>query len=331
MKVKISEIKETLVSVILAKSTLSQKESEIFANDFLEGELQGKNSHGLTAFLAFVPALGDKSQKFEIIKETDAFLYVDAHSTLGAIVGRQVTDLLLEKAKMQGTATAIIRNMKSWLRPAIISKYIAEYDCLSIVVNTGGPPMVAPPGGKEPVIGTNPIGIGIPSEDRQRPTVIDMATANRAWGEVRLAKSLQHKLPPNSFIDEEGAVTLDPDKAHAAIPFGGYKGFGLGLLIEILGGSLADMPMGKGNPHEAYYNHTRGAAIFVINPEFTVGAEKFKKENKVFIDSIRNSASASNTKVTIPGDRAAFNRNKHIREGYLEIDDNLWKEIGRLK
>lgn len=328
MKVKISEVKKTLASVILAKSMLSPKEAEILANDFLEGELQGKNSHGLTAFLAVVPVLGEKRQKIKILKETEAFLYVDARRDFGAIAGRQVADLLIEKAKSQGAATAIIRNMTSWLRPAIISQYIADQDCLSLVVNTGGPPMVAPPGGKEPVIGTNPIGIGIPSEDRS--TIVDMATASRAWGEVRIAKRFHHELPPNSFIDENGHVTLDPDKAHAALSFGGYKGFGLGLLIEILGGSLADMPMGKGNPHEPYYNRTRGAAIFVINPEFTIGAKKFKKENKTFIDSIRNSPSASNTKVTIPSDRATYNRSVNIQKDYLEIDDNLWKEIENL-
>jgi L-2-hydroxycarboxylate dehydrogenase (NAD+) len=328
MKVKIGDIRKTLVTIILAKGKFFQHEADILANDFLNGELQGKNSHGLTAFLAFVPILGEERQKFEILKETDAFLYVEAHKNFGAIVGRQVTDMLLEKAKIQGSATAIIRNMKSWLRPAIISQYIADHDCLSIVVNTAGPPMVAPPGGKEPVIGTNPIGIGIPSDNM--PTVVDMATATRAWGEVRDAKRFHHELPPNSFIDQNGTVTLDPDCAHAAIPFGGYKGFGLGLLIEILGGSLADMPMGKGDPHESYYTRTRGAAIFVINPEFTVGAKKFKKENKSFIDSIRNSPPASNIKVTIPGDRAIFNRNKHIKEGYIDIDEYLWKEIKNL-
>ncbi len=325
MQIAINEIKETLVAIILARSKMSRQEAEVLANDYLEGELQGKKSHGLAAFPAIVPVLGKSRRKLEVLKETEAFLYIEANEDFGAIVGRWVSDSLLKKASAQGVAVAIIRNMKTWLRPATISQYIAEHDCLSLVFNTGGPPMVAPPGGKEPVVGTNPIGIGIPAGDV--PTVMDMSTATRAWGEVRLAKRFNHDLPQNSFLDSDGNVTLDPDKAHAAVPMGGYKGFGLGLLIEILGGSLAGMTMGKGDPHEAYRTRTRGATIIVINPTMTVGVERFKKENETFIDSIRNSPPAPNTKVTIPGDRAIHNRKINVKNNYLELDADLWQEI----
>jgi L-2-hydroxycarboxylate dehydrogenase (NAD+) len=324
-KITIDEIRNTLVAIILKKSVTSQQEAEILADDYIEGELQGKKSHGLAAFPAVVSVLGNKRHTFEVIKKTESFFYIEAHEDFGAIVGRQIADILLKQAKIQGVAVAIIRNMKAWLRPAAVADYIAKQNCLGLVFNTGGPPMVAPPGGTEPVVGTNPIGIGIPSSDI--PTVIDMATATRAWGEVRLAKRFNHILPPDSFQDATGQVTLDPEKAHAAIPMGGYKGFGLGLLIEILCGSLAGMKMGGGSTNKSYPSQTRGAAIIVINPDFTVGAEQFKQENKVFIDIIRHSPPAKHTKVTIPGDRAIQNRKANEKQGYLEIDDNLWKEI----
>lgn len=324
MKVPINEVKDTLISIILAKSKMNQQEAETLANDYLEGELQGKKSHGLAAFPVMVPVLLKARQKLKILKETDSFLYIEANGDFGAIVGRTVADLLLKKAKTQGVAMAVIRNMQTWLRPATLSQYIAQQDYISLVFNTGGRPMVAPPGGKEPVVGTNPIGIGIPAGDV--PTTVDMATATRAWGEVHLAKRFKHDLPENSFMDENGDVTLDPNKAHSAIPMGGYKGFGLGLLIEILCGSLAGMPMG-GNPGASYQINTRGATIIVINPEMTVGAEQFKQENKAFIDSIRNSPPAPHAKVTIPGDRAINNQKVTMEQGYLELDENLWKEI----
>ena len=86
---------------------------------------------------------------------------------------------------------------------------------------------------------------------------MDMATSTTAWGEVRLAKRFGHTLPDNSFIDSDGVPTLNAESAHAALSMGGYKGFGLGLLIEVLGGSLAGMNMGKGDPNEAYYSRDR--------------------------------------------------------------------------
>jgi LDH2 family malate/lactate/ureidoglycolate dehydrogenase len=198
------------------------------------------------------------------------------------------------------------------------------------VINTGGPPMVAPPGGRDPVVGTNPIGIGIPATDS--PVIVDMATSKRAWGEVSLAKRFHdHSLPPDSFIDSEGVPTLNPELAHAALPMGGYKGFGLGLLIEILGGSLVGMDMGKGEPNEAYYARDRGALILVINPEMTVGSSKFKADNQDFITAIKRTPAAQGSDgVTLPGDRAMKTNQENGAKGYLEIDDVLWDEITRL-
>ncbi|MFA6325334.1 MAG: Ldh family oxidoreductase, partial [Candidatus Paceibacterota bacterium] len=246
-----------------------------------------------------------------------------------ALVGRKIASLLIEKAKKEGIAFGIIREMKSWLRPAQIAQYVSENDMVAWVVNTGGPPMVAPPGGREPVIGTNPIGIGIPME--KLPLVIDMATSTRAWGEVRLAKKFNHKLPKNSFLDKDGVVTENVDEAYAAIPAGGYKGFSIGLLIEILGGSLVGMNMGKGDVNEAYHTRNRGATILVINPEMTVGKEEFKNKNEEFINLIKNSPPTKGSKkVTLPGDRALTTKKNNLDNGYLEIDDNLCKEIESL-
>jgi len=326
MKIEISKIKETLVKIILSKSKLTKEEAEILAGDYLEGELQGKQSHGIAAFPAVVEKLAEAHGNFSTIKETDSFIFADAQGGFGALVGRKIASLLIEKAKKEGVAFGVIREMKSWLRPAQIAQYVSENDMIAWVVNTGGPPMVAPPGGKEPVIGTNPIGIGIPIG--KSPLVIDMATSTRAWGEVRLAKKFNHKLPENSFLDKDGVVTENADEAYAAIPTGGYKGFGLGLLIEILGGSLVGMNMGKGDVNEAYHTRNRGATILVINPEMTVGKGEFKNKNQEFINSIKNSPSANGSeKVTLPGDRALTIKENNLKNGYLEVDDNLWKEI----
>lgn len=329
MKVKISDIEATLLKVITSKSNLSEPDAKTLASDYLEGELQGKKSHGIAAFPAVVESLPEASADFEVLRETESFLYADAHGGFGSIVGRKISDILMKKARSQGVAFASIRDMKSWLRPAVIAQHIAESGMLAWVVNTGGPPMVSPPGGKEPVVGTNPIGIGIPTGDI--PVVVDMATSTRAWGEVRLAKQFNHELPENGYLDKNGILTRDADAAHSAVPMGGYKGFGLGLLIELLGGSLVGMNMGKGDVNEPYYTRNRGAAILIINPDLTVGAKEFASENKAFIDSVRNSPAAKGSKkVTIPGDRAAEHKKRNLRNGFIEVDDKLWEEIQSL-
>ena len=327
VKVKISEIQETLQNIIASKnSRLSVEEVETLALDYLEGELQGKQSHGIAAFPAVVGNLANAKADFKIIKETESFIYADAMGGFGALVGRRIADKLVNKAKKQGIALASIREMKSWLRPAVIAQYVADKDMIALVVNTGGPPMVAPPGGREPVVGTNPIGLGIPTSDK--PVIVDMATSSRAWGEVRMAKRFGHALPEESFLDKEGIPTRSADEAHAALAMGAYKGFSLGLFIEILGGSLVGMNMGQGEVNEAYYTRNRGATILVINPALTVGSDNFKVANQNFISEIKNSPPAKHSNgVTIPGDRALKNKAFNLQNGYLEIDNDLWEEI----
>lgn len=329
MKVKISDITRTLEDIIVSRSKLSAEDAKILASDYVEGELQGKKSHGIAAFPAVVEKLPEAAADYEVLKETESFIYADAHGSFGALVGRKLAEQAIEKTKAQGVALALVREMKSWLRPASVAQYVADNGMVAWVVNTGGPPMVAPPGGRDPVVGTNPIGIGIPAEEA--PLVADMATSTRAWGEVRLAKRFNHDLPADSFLDSEGVPTTNPDEAHAAIPTGGYKGFALGLLVEVLGGSLVGMNMGKGVPNEAYHTRNRGAFILVINPAMTVGGDEFKKTNSEFFQSIKATPPAKGSeKVTLPGDRAAQTKQNHINKGYLEIDDELWKEIENL-
>lgn len=217
MKVKINEVRTTLENIIVANG-MEKTDAEILADEFLSGELNGKKSHGIAAFPAVVPKLSDEHVAMKILRESDSALYIDANQNFGAIVGRKVAGQLMNKAKSQGVAMAFVRNMKPWLRPATIAEYIAEHDMVGFVTNTGGQPMVAPPGGRDPILGTNPIGIGIPSSER--PAVADMATSKRAWGEVRLAKRFGHDLPSDSFYDKDGQITRDPNEAYSALPFG---------------------------------------------------------------------------------------------------------------
>ncbi len=329
MRVKISDVQAALLKIILDRSELSKADAELLAADYLEGELQGKQSHGIAAFPGMVSALPSVKASFKVIKQTAALLYVDAEGSLGAIVGRKLADLAIKQAETQGIAIVLIREMKTWLRPASIARYIADQGMVGWVANSGRTALVAPPGGREPVISTNPVGIGIPAGDA--PVVVDMATSTRAWGEVRQAKSFGHALPADSFLDSEGQPTLDADEVHSAMPMGGYKGFGLGLLIEILGGSLVGMPMGEGLGNTDYRRLNRGATILVINPDITVGQTAFQKTNGEFIDWIRQTAPAvGSDQVTIPGDRATIHKRQNLKNNYLELDTKLWQEITAL-
>ena len=124
----------------------------------------------------------------------------------------------------------------------IYARQIAEFGYIGIVINNGGPATVAPTRGIDPILGTNPNAIGIPTS--QGPLVLDMATSERPWGEVNLAKVENRPLVEKAFLDKGGEFTTDSDKAAAIIPFAGYKGYGLNFMIEILTGAFVSAKNG---------------------------------------------------------------------------------------
>jgi L-2-hydroxycarboxylate dehydrogenase (NAD+) len=157
VKIRISEIKKTLERVLI-KHGIPKEEAKIIADEYLEGELQGKLSHGLMAFPSVIKKISRKREKIKIIKKTNALIFVDANFNFGAVVGKLAVKKAIKMARKEGVALVVIKNLTTWLRPGTIARWIAEKDFIGLVANNGGRPMVAPPGGYEPVIATNPIG-----------------------------------------------------------------------------------------------------------------------------------------------------------------------------
>ena len=328
MKVIIEKIREALEAA-LRKKGVDEKMISLLANDYLEGELQGKQSHGLMAFPSFLESVEHIAGRQEkIIKETHSLVVIDADTLPGSYVGRLLSDKLIEKAKKEGVAIGYIINMKTWLRPGIIAQYVADKGMVGLVVNNGGTPMIAPPGGYDPVVGTNPIGIGIPSDDA--PIIVDMATSKRAWGEARKAKRLGINLPEETFYSKTGGYAIHPDDAYSVQAAGDYKGFALALFIEIMTGSFLGRSMIKGETpdNRDYQTHMRGAIILVFNPQVTTSLDEMKHENAEFIRYMKGGQRLPGTEeILIPGERAASTRKKNFERGYLEIEDELWTKL----
>lgn len=329
MKLKIDEVKKLLIKKLLSKD-LSKEHAEILVEDYLRGELQGKCSHGLTAFPSLFEMLPLKQEAPAIDKRTASALLVDARKNFGSVVARKYLEDGIKMAKEQGISMILIKNMLSWLRPGSIAQDIAERNMIGFVINSAGSPLIAPPGGYEPRVGTNPIGIGIPSEDHN--IVVDMATSKRAWGEVRKAKFNNVSLPPETYLNNKGEFTLNPDEAFSVIAAGDYKGFALALFIEILTGSLIDMPMNDQDSIKIPYQKVpRGAMILIIDPKFSTNIELFRKMNGKLAENIRNTKRRPGyDNVFVPGDRASELESEAKKSGNIEVAENLWEKLSKL-
>lgn len=328
MKIKISEIRQLLESILITHGS-SSKDAVIIADEYLEGELCGRYSHGLMAFPSIVPKISGNKQQIKILKQTKALIYIDANNNPGAVVGEQALHLIAKIVKEEGVGLVLIRNMMTWLRPGTMAKKIVERGWIGFVMNGGGKPMVAPPGGYDPVIATNPLGIGIPTD--KDPVIVDMATSKKAWGEVRIAEKLGKELPPDMFYDKNGKFAVSPKDAYSVVPAGDYKGFALGLFIEILTGSLLDMPMGSHKVQGDYRTQSRGACMIIIDPKISTDVKKFKEANSKLIKEVKDSHKLPKVQeILIPGERALKKKRENLKNGYLEISEDLWKELHNL-
>ena len=136
MKVKIDEIRDTIQKVLFNYGYKGE-EAKIIADEYLEGELQGKHSHGLECILYYLKKNLQKSKTYKVIKKTNSFLFVDAKNIGGSVVGIDVSKKLIQMANKQGIALGLIKDMSAWLRPSTIAQFIAEKGYIAFVVNSG--------------------------------------------------------------------------------------------------------------------------------------------------------------------------------------------------
>jgi L-2-hydroxycarboxylate dehydrogenase (NAD+) len=190
-----------------------------------------------------------------------------------------------------------------------------------VIANTE--PAMAPIGGKEAIIGTNPIAIGIPSNKNY--VSVDMATSTSARGKLLEALRKGEMIPENVALDAEGNPTIDPEAAlkGSILPFGAHKGYALAFMIEILAGPLVKAAFGKqvtgtANPKEMC---TKGDLLIAINPSMFGDLEDFKEEVDLFVDEVKSSEN-----VFIPGDMEVRNFKKYIAEG-INVDDKLSAQL----
>ncbi len=312
----------------LTKRGYSKDDTDFIIEMYLGGELRGHTSHGLADFANFVSKDFQALPAATVLKETNSVYMIDAKSNPGVVVGRIAADQAIKRATNEIVGVAMIKNMESWLRPGAIAQYIAEKGYLAIVINDGGGTSIAPPGGFDPTLGTNPIAYGIPTNDT--PLVVDMATSKRAWGQVRLANKYGTDLPADTFYDTDGQITVDPAKAHSVLPFGDYKGYAIASLIEVLCGSLLGKAMMIASSEDSQFGAKfpdRGGLIIVIDPGQTVGLETFKKQNTEMLDQIKSTRPLEGQSIRIPGEQAGKLEKQDLENDLLELPDELWEEI----
>jgi L-2-hydroxycarboxylate dehydrogenase (NAD+) len=193
---------------------------------------------------------------------------------------------------------------------------------------TRGNAAMHPYGGLERQIGTNPLAVAVPSV--AEPFLLDMATSGTTSGALREAVARGQQVPAGLAVDEDGVPTTDPAAALAGAlsPFGGAKGYGLGLAVELLGGLLTGAGAGPSpNPRGRL---AWGTFVVVIDPAAYTDVTAFKSAVSDYLASLRASRAAPGFReVLIPGERAFRQRREQLAHG-VRLTDSIWQEVGCL-
>lgn len=217
-------------------------DATLVAHTLVDADQRGIYSHGLLRlplYVAGVEAGGiNPTPTFRWSGKTGAAATLDADSAFGQVAMNVAVDGAIERARTYGVACVAVENSVHYGAGGWWSNRLADAGMVGIVTSTTGP-TVAPYGGTEAILGTNPLSISVPSADDHALTA-DMATSAGAYGKVLAARNAGETIPAGWAIDAGGLPTTDPVAAIAGalVPFGGHKGSAISVVLEALSASL---------------------------------------------------------------------------------------------
>jgi len=321
-----------MVERILARQGVPEAHARIQANLFIGADMRGTASHGLLRLRRIVERL---KLGLAVAGETGkqdwtarSFLSVDGRRGLGPVVALAALDAVIPRARETGIAIAAVRNANHLGAIAFYADYVARQG-LTVIALTISEALVHPFGGRKAMIGTNPIAIGVPATPE--PLVLDMATSLVSMGKIHDHANRDAPLPEGWALDAQGNPTTDAMAAKdgAIAPFGGAKGYALGLAFEVLVASLAESAIGNGvqGTLDSVHPSNKGDLFIVIAPPHAQAARALVTD---YLDAVRASPPADPaTPVLIPGDRAHAARDKSKADG-VTLDDGLWEDLQKL-
>jgi len=328
VSLKLDEIFDLSKKTLLANGC-DDETASILADLIKKAERDGSLSHGLFRLPAYVSGL--KSGKIngkarpEVKKISPSVIKVLGNNCLAPMVLNKGLPELIKTAKENGVAVLAINNSHHMAAMWPETEAVAEEGLVAFAC-TSYKPSVAPAGAIKPLFGTNPISFAWPRPGKT-PVVFDMATASMAMGEVQVAKREGHKVPLGTGLTKEGKETTDPAEiadGGVLLPFGGYKGSGIAMMVELLAGALvgdnfsfetAAKDNNDGGPPSG------GEFILAISPE-KISGSGWDKHADEFFNKMKSFEG-----VRLPGERRHKNR---LDKGPRNINKELVDKIKSL-
>jgi LDH2 family malate/lactate/ureidoglycolate dehydrogenase len=315
---------ENFISSALQAEKVPVGDADIIANLMVKSDLAGADGHGifrLPAYLKRIRAGGvNLNPNIHIEREQGATALINGDNALGHLVMNKAVDLAIKKVKQHSVCWVGSHFGNHSGAASVYVRKLAEHGYIGIYMAVGNANHMAPWGGIDLLLSTNPIAIAVPAGD-EPIVLLDIATTVAAYGKVKVAAQKGESIPDDWMIDRQGKPITDPKRSSegSLLPIGGYKGYGLAVMIGLLAGALNNAAVGKGtvdfNAHHDLITNT-GQTIIAVDPSAFGDKEAFVQRVIDLVSDLKNSSTLPGVKeIRVPGEGAAKTMAERTRVG----------------
>ena len=325
---------------VFRKWNIPTAEAEVVTRSMVDANRVGHDSHGVIHLPKYVRELEEgliqPGAPTETLHESASIAVLDGNWGFGPVIATRAVELATQKAKQTDISSVAVSRCNEVGRLGGYACLAADAEMIGLLManDHGGGTCVAPHGGVEGRLSTNPIACAVPIEG-QEPIVLDMSTSVVASGKLRVKQHRDEALPQGWLIDAAGESTTNADDFYrvppaALLPFGGatsaHKGFGLSVIVDILSGALTGAGCSKGEDARV----GNGLFVLVINVASFRGFPGFSAEIERFIGYLKSAKRAAGVDaIRMPGERGWEEQRKRKREG-IPIGPETWAHIQAL-
>ena len=335
---------KNFVKDVFVNLGVDERGASVTADILVDADLKGIESHGVQRLKRYVDGLKNgvvnPRPNIKVEKSMPSAVLVDGDFGLGQIAAHFSMNLAIERAKKYGSCVVLVKNSNHFGIAGYYAEMAAKNDMIGLAM-TNARPLVAPTGSVEKLLGTNPIAFASPYKENMC-FLLDMATSIVTSGKMEVYRRKGKNLPAEWAINSDGEFVYTPEEAlwGALLPLGGlyeitggHKGYGLGMMVEILSGILsgANFAWKVGNtrgPERANVGHF----FMAVNPEIFMPLEEFKNRMEELIEGTKKSKKHPEfKKIWFHGERSQLTRETRLRIGvpiYKKVYEEI-KAIGR--
>lgn len=321
--IKLEELTRLTLNLLVGAGEESEAAVAIYEH-LLNQELLGKASHGFYRLPSIINCIKNRKNKKDIqLEKKGNMLSVNGMGAIGVVAVKEACNYIINSCNSEQIMLASVTGYVGTTGAmGYYTRFLANNNLISIIF-CNSEYAVAPWGGMDAIIGTNPISIGIPN--KTTPVVVDFATSAKTYGELMLAVKNNMSIPKGIVLDENGYPSTDPNDANngCQLPMAEHKGYALGLVIEILAGLFIGAKSGKDS-----VSGSDGTFILTFKPDLFVNEEVFNKNLNAFLDEVRYSRVAPGfSGIHIPGEYDKERYDKVIQSGEIDLDEKVYEDI----